>query len=67
MARHLGSQDRPPMTPSAGWALSPKEPIAKEPLMYEKPVVQRLGSLRELTLGLGPSLGGDPQSVYHRS
>jgi hypothetical protein len=35
--------------------------------MYEKPVVQRLGSLRELTLGQGPNLGGDPASVYHRS
>src|SRR3954447_5144416 len=47
--------------------LSPKGPNAKESLMYEKPVVQRLGSLRELTLGLGPNLGGDPASVYHRS
>ena len=35
--------------------------------MYEKPTVQRLGSLRELTLGLGPNLGGCPSSVYHRS
>ena len=35
--------------------------------MYEKPVVQRFGSLRELTSGLGPNLGGDPASVYHRS
>ena len=52
---------------SAGWALSPTGPIAKESVMYEKPVVQRLGSLRELTLGLGPNLGGDPASVYHRS
>ena len=42
-------------------------PNAKESLMYEKPTVQRLGSLRELTLGLGPNLGGDPASVYHRS
>jgi hypothetical protein len=42
-------------------------PNAKEWLMYEKPRVQRLGSIRELTLGLGPNLGGDPQSVYHRS
>jgi hypothetical protein len=35
--------------------------------MYEKPTVQRFGSLRELTMGLGPALGGDPTSVYHRS
>jgi hypothetical protein len=35
--------------------------------MYEKPVVQRFGSLRELTLGTGPNLGGDAQSIYHRS
>jgi hypothetical protein len=47
--------------------LSPTGPDAKESLMYEKPTVQRLGSLRELTLGLGPNLGGDPASVYHRS
>ena len=36
-------------------------------LMYEKPLVQRFGSLRELTAGQGPNLGGDPASVYHRS
>ncbi|MFL5607245.1 MAG: lasso RiPP family leader peptide-containing protein [Gemmatimonadaceae bacterium] len=35
--------------------------------MYEKPVVKRFGSLRELTAGMGPNLGGDAQSVYHRS
>jgi len=35
--------------------------------MYEKPVVQRFGTLRELTLGQGPNLGGDAQSIYHRS
>jgi hypothetical protein len=35
--------------------------------MYEKPVVQRLGSLRELTLGQGANLGGDATSIYHRS
>lgn len=52
---------------SAGWALSPTGPIAKEWSMYEKPAVQRLGSLRELTQGLGPNLGGDPASIYHRS
>jgi len=52
---------------SAGWALSPTGPIAKESLMYEKPVVQRFGSLRELTLGQGANLGGDATSIYHRS
>jgi len=67
MALPVASHDRPPTASSAGWALSPTGPIAKESLMYEKPVVQRLGSLRELTLGLGPNLGGDPASVYHRS
>jgi hypothetical protein len=35
--------------------------------MYEKPVVHRYGSLRELTMGNGPATGGDATSVYHRS
>ncbi len=35
--------------------------------MYEKPVVQRFGSLRELTLGQGPNRGGVPAGVYNRS
>jgi hypothetical protein len=35
--------------------------------MYEKPVVHRFGSLRELTKGSGPSSGGDAASMYHRS
>ena len=35
--------------------------------MYEKPVVHRFGSIRELTLGTGRELGGDATSVYHRS
>ena len=35
--------------------------------MYEKPVVQRFGTVRELTLGSGPSTGGDATSLYHRS
>ena len=45
-----------------------------QPLMYEgvtmtyvKPALQRFGSIRELTLGLGPSSGGDATSLYHRS
>ena len=36
-------------------------------MKYEKPAVQRYGSLRELTLGNGPRLGGDAVSLYHRS
>jgi hypothetical protein len=35
--------------------------------MYEKPAVQRYGTLREVTLGQGPALGGDATSVFHRS
>ena len=33
----------------------------------EKPIVQRFGSLRELTLGGGPSETGDATNLYHRS
>ena len=36
-------------------------------MKYEKPAVQRFGSLRELTLGNCPRLGGDAVSLYHRS
>ena len=50
-----------------GLGIEPDGTDRKGVEMYEKPVVQRLGSLRELTLGLGPNLGGDSQSVYHRS
>ena len=39
----------------------------REHMKYEKPAVQRFGSLRELTLGNGPQLGGDATSLYHRS
>jgi hypothetical protein len=67
MALGLASHDRPPMASSAGWAIEPDGTDGKGVVMYEKPAVQRLGSLRELTLGLGPNLGGDPASVYHRS
>ena len=35
--------------------------------MYEKPVVYRYGSLRELTMGQGAAIGGDATSIYHRS
>ena len=34
---------------------------------YEKPVVQRFGTLRELTLGGGPQSTGDATNLYHRS
>lgn len=36
-------------------------------MKYEKPSVQRFGSLRELTLGAGPTPQGDATSLYHRS
>jgi hypothetical protein len=36
-------------------------------MKYEKPAVQRLGSLRELTLGTGPNTPGDATNLYHRS
>ena len=36
-------------------------------MKYEKPAVQRFGSLRELTLGGGPISGGDATTLYHRS
>lgn len=35
--------------------------------MYEKPKVERFGTLRELTLGGGPLIGGDGVDPYHRS
>ena len=35
--------------------------------MYEKPVVKRFGSLRELTQGGSSDSGGDATNVYHRS
>jgi len=35
--------------------------------MYEKPAVQRFGNLRDLTMGNGPSGGGDATSIWHRS
>ena len=36
-------------------------------MKYEKPAVQRFGSLRELTLGGGPQEQGDATNMYHRS
>jgi hypothetical protein len=36
-------------------------------MKYEKPQVQRFGSLRELTLGGGAVLAGDATNMYHRS
>jgi hypothetical protein len=36
-------------------------------MTYEKPAVQRFGTLRELTLGGGPANGGDATNIYHRS
>jgi len=36
-------------------------------MTYQKPAVQRFGSLRELTLGGGAQLSGDATNLYHRS
>ena len=36
-------------------------------MKYEKPAVQRFGSLRELTLGGGPQSQGDATNLDHRS
>jgi hypothetical protein len=36
-------------------------------MKYEKPVVQRFGTLREITLGGGPLNGGDATDIFHRS
>lgn len=36
-------------------------------MKYEKPAVQRFGSLRELTLGGGNQQTGDATNLYHRS
>ena len=36
-------------------------------MTYEKPAVQRFGTVRELTLGGGPLEGGDATNLYHRS
>ena len=46
---------------------NPNTYLGESTMKYEKPVVQRFGSLRELTLGNGPRLGGDAVSLYHRS
>jgi len=35
--------------------------------VYDKPKVERFGTLRELTLGGGPEMGGDGLNPYHRS
>jgi hypothetical protein len=36
-------------------------------MTYDKPAVQRFGSLRELTLGGGSQTQGDATNLYHRS
>jgi hypothetical protein len=36
-------------------------------MTYERPAVQRFGSLRELTLGGGAQEPGDATNPYHRS
>ncbi|PYP76625.1 MAG: hypothetical protein DMD35_18005 [Gemmatimonadetes bacterium] len=39
----------------------------RDDMTYQKPSVQRFGSLRELTLGGGSTLQGDATNLYHRS
>jgi hypothetical protein len=36
-------------------------------MKYEKPAVQRFGTIREITLGSGPNTPGDATNLYHRS
>ncbi|MFL5608778.1 MAG: lasso RiPP family leader peptide-containing protein [Gemmatimonadaceae bacterium] len=36
-------------------------------MKYEKPAVQRFGTVREITLGSGPNQPGDATNLYHRS
>lgn len=36
-------------------------------MKYEKPAVQRFGTVREITLGAGPNQPGDATNLYHRS
>ena len=36
-------------------------------MKYEKPAVQRFGTLREVTLGGGPQTQGDATNQFHRS
>lgn len=36
-------------------------------MKYEKPAVQRFGTLREITLGAGQNTPGDATNLYHRS
>jgi hypothetical protein len=50
------------------WVTNPTFTVSGGILMtYQKPAVQRFGSLRELTLGAGPNTSGDATSLYHRS
>jgi hypothetical protein len=53
--------------PVVGLGVVPAKPIDEGVIMYEKPAIQRYGTLQELTLGQGPLAGGDATSVFHRS
>ena len=53
-----------PTSPTKG---DPIHTIKGDCMTYEKPAVQRFGSLRELTLGGGAQLTGDATNLYHRS
>jgi len=42
------------------------EPLTQEGSMYEAPKLERLGTLRELTLGGGDFNPGDGANAFHR-
>jgi len=50
-----------------GWETSSGNSNREDSMKYEKPAVQRLGSLREVTLGAGQNTPGDATNLYHRS
>jgi hypothetical protein len=50
----------------SAWGI-PTTFFGRDVMTYQKPAVQRFGSLRELTLGGGAQLAGDATNLYHRS
>ena len=50
-----------------GWEQPAAIGTGEDSMKYEKPAVQRLGSLREVTLGAGQNTPGDATNLYHRS
>ena len=63
----LGARKEPSEFYVVRRGIEPRSTDRQGVVMYEKPEVQRFGSLRELTQGGGPSGSGDATSVYHRS